>query len=564
MNFFLFITIFYISSIIFILYILIKIKKKNEKLKIENHILRQYKNAIDESNIVSISDLKGNITYENDKFCEVTLYTKEEVINKPHSLLKGEDSKKIFEKLWETIKSKKIWQGVLKNKKKNGDFYYVNSTIMPILDENNEIIEYIAIRHEITELVHKSKELEKNLREDLLTKKGNRYKLLEDISLSSKPYLALLDINRFSEINDFYGHAVGDKVLKIIAKTIKEQLPNSNYILYRVYSDEFAVLVDNESKEDFLKNIKQISENISSKPIKINHKELYIQTTYNISFEDKENLIETANMIKKYSKTNKNVTIYDKSLELEKIYEKNIFWTLKIKKALEEDRIVPYYQAIYNLETNKIEKYESLMRLIKEDASVISPYYFLEISKKSKQYLKLTKRIIRKSFEYFKDKDFEFSVNLTIKDIKNHEVSSFIIEKLKEYNLASKVVFEIVESEGIDNFEEINNFIDKVKELGCKIAIDDFGSGYSNFEYLIKLNADYIKIDGSLIKDILVNKNNQEIVITIIDFAKRQGFKTIAEFVSSKEIFDKVKELGVDYAQGYYIGEPKVEILTIA
>ena len=564
MNFFLFITIFYISSIIFILYILIKIKKKNEKLKIENHILRQYKNAIDESNIVSISDLKGNITYVNDKFCEVTLYTKEEVINKPHSLLKGEDSKKIFEKLWETIKSKKIWQGVLKNKKKNGDFYYVNSTIMPILDENNEIIEYIAIRHEITELVHKSKELEKTLREDLLTKKGNRYKLLEDISLSSKPYLALLDINRFSEINDFYGHAVGDKVLKIIAKIIKEQLPNSNYILYRVYSDEFAVLVDNESKEDFLKNIKQISENISSKPIKINHKELYIQTTYNISFEDKENLIETANMIKKYSKTNKNVTIYDKSLELEKIYEKNIFWTLKIKKALEEDRIVPYYQAIYNLETNKIEKYESLMRLIKEDGSVISPYYFLEISKKSKQYLKLTKRIIRKSFEYFKDKDFEFSVNLTIKDIKNHEVSSFIIEKLKEYNLASKVVFEIVESEGIDNFEEINNFIDKVKELGCKIAIDDFGSGYSNFEYLIKLNADYIKIDGSLIKDILVNKNNQEIVITIIDFAKRQGFKTIAEFVSSKEIFDKVKELGVDYAQGYYIGEPKVEILTIA
>ncbi|AXX90235.1 bifunctional diguanylate cyclase/phosphodiesterase [Arcobacter suis] len=564
MNFFLFITIFYISSIIFILYILIKIKKKNKKLKIENHILRQYKNAIDESNIVSISDLKGNITYVNDKFCEVTLYTKEEVINKPHSLLKGEDSKKIFEKLWETIKSKKIWQGVLKNKKKNGDFYYVNSTIMPILDENNEIIEYIAIRHEITELVHKSKELEKNLREDLLTKKGNRYKLLEDISLASKPYLALLDINRFSEINDFYGHAVGDKVLKIIAKTIKEQLPNSNYILYRVYSDEFAVLVDNESKENFLKNIKQISENISSKPIKINYKELYIQTTYNISFEDKENLIETANMIKKYSKTNKNVTIYDKSLELEKIYEKNIFWTLKIKKALEEDRIVPYYQAIYNLETNKIEKYESLMRLIKEDGSVISPYYFLEISKKSKQYLKLTKRIIRKSFEYFKDKDFEFSVNLTIKDIKNHEVSSFIIEKLKEHNLASKVVFEIVESEGIDNFEEINNFIDKVKELGCKIAIDDFGSGYSNFEYLIKLNADYIKIDGSLIKDILVNKNNQEIVITIIDFAKRQGFKTIAEFVSSKEIFDKVKELGVDYAQGYYIGEPKVEILTIA
>ncbi|MGE3593459.1 MAG: EAL domain-containing protein [Arcobacter sp.] len=102
--------------------------------------------------------------------------------------------------------------------------------------------------------------------------------------------------------------------------------------------------------------------------------------------------------------------------------------------------------------------------------------------------------------------------------------------------------------------------MDKVRKLGCKIAIDDFGSGYSNFEYLIRLNADYIKIDGSLIKDILINKNNQEIVITIVDFAKRQGFKTIAEFVSSKEIFEKVKELGIDYAQGYYINEPKLLI----
>ena len=98
--------------------------------------------------------------------------------------------------------------------------------------------------------------------------------------------------------------------------------------------------------------------------------------------------------------------------------------------------------------------------------------------------------------------------------------------------------------------------------MGCKIAIDDFGSGYSNFEYLIKLNADYIKIDGSLIKDILINKSNEEIVVTIVDFARRQGFKTIAEFVSSKEIFDKVKELGLDYAQGYYIHEPKPEILA--
>lgn len=561
MNIFLFEIIFFISTIILIVYFFIKL---NTKLRNENHILKQYKKAIDESNIVSIGDLDGKIIYVNDKFCEVTLYSREEVLNKPHSILRGETSDEIFKELWDVIKNKETWHGVLKNKKKNGELYYVNSTIMPILDKNNEIIEYIAIRHEISELIHKTEELEKILKEDFLTKKGNRFKLLEDISKAEQPYLALLDINRFSEINDFYGHDIGDEVLQTLASMIKEFLFNINYILYRVHSDEFAILADNETKENFIKNIKYISESISSHPLVINDKELYIQTTYSISFEEKENLIETANIIKKYSKTNKTIVVYDKSLELEKIYEKNIFWTLKIKKALEDDRIIPYYQGIFNIKTNKIEKYESLIRLVDEDNLAIPPYYFLEISKKSKQYLKLTKRVIEKSFEYFKDKDSEFSVNLTIKDIKNQEVSSFIIEKIKEYNIAPKVVFEIVESEGIDNFEEINSFIDKVKDLGCKIAIDDFGSGYSNFEYLINLHADYIKIDGSLIKDILVNKNNQEIVITIIDFAKRQGFKTIAEFVSNKEIFDRVKELGVDYAQGYYISEPKSDILQEA
>jgi diguanylate cyclase (GGDEF)-like protein/PAS domain S-box-containing protein len=561
LNIFLFEIIFFISTIILIVYFFIKL---NTKLRNENHILKQYKKAIDESNIVSIGDLDGKIIYVNDKFCEVTLYSREEVLNKPHSILRGETSDEIFKELWDVIKNKETWHGVLKNKKKNGELYYVNSTIMPILDKNNEIIEYIAIRHEISELIHKTEELEKILKEDFLTKKGNRFKLLEDISKAEQPYLALLDINRFSEINDFYGHDIGDEVLQTLASMIKEFLFNINYILYRVHSDEFAILADNETKENFIKNIKYISESISSHPLVINDKELYIQTTYSISFEEKENLIETANIIKKYSKTNKTIVVYDKSLELEKIYEKNIFWTLKIKKALEDDRIIPYYQGIFNIKTNKIEKYESLIRLVDEDNLAIPPYYFLEISKKSKQYLKLTKRVIEKSFEYFKDKDSEFSVNLTIKDIKNQEVSSFIIEKIKEYNIAPKVVFEIVESEGIDNFEEINSFIDKVKDLGCKIAIDDFGSGYSNFEYLINLHADYIKIDGSLIKDILVNKNNQEIVITIIDFAKRQGFKTIAEFVSNKEIFDRVKELGVDYAQGYYISEPKSDILQEA
>jgi len=558
LNISIFITIFFISLIVFILYIF---SKKIKEIKKENHILKQYKGAIEESNIISTADLKGNITYVNDRFCDVTLYSKSEILGQPHNLLKGESSKKIFQELWKTIQNKETWHGVLKNRRKDGQFYYVNITIKPILDDNDEIIEYIAIRHEITDLIHKTEELERILREDNLTKEGNRFKLLEDIKRFKKPSLALLDINRFGDINEFYGYEIGDEVLITVAKIFKEHTGNK-YTLYRIYSDEFAILADNDEKEHFKNFIKHIADSISSSPLNIKGKEIYIQMTYSISFEEKNELKKTANSIKRYNKNNKDIVVYDKNLGIEKIHEKNILWTSKLKKALESDNIVPYYQAIYNLKTEKIEKYEALVRLIDEDNIAISPFYFLDVAKKSKQYLKLTKEVIRKSFEYFTDKDYEFSINLTLEDITNKNISSYIIDMLKEYNIAPKVVFEIVESEGIQDFEYVNNFIDSVKKLGCKIAIDDFGSGYSNFEYLIKLNADYIKIDGSLIKDILLNKNNQEIVITIVDFAKRQGFKTIAEFVSSKEIFDKVKELGLDYAQGYYIHEPKPEILA--
>jgi len=149
---------FFISTVIVITYLLLLKQKQNKELKKENHILKQYKEAVEESNIVSKADLKGNITYVNDKFCEVTLYEREEIINKPHSLLKGENSKETFKELWETISNKKTWHGVLKNRRKDGEFYYVNITIKPILDEDNEIIEYIAIRHEITDLIHKSVE----------------------------------------------------------------------------------------------------------------------------------------------------------------------------------------------------------------------------------------------------------------------------------------------------------------------------------------------------------------------------------------------------------------------
>ena len=333
----LFLVIIFLITLLIIKYFsLKKLKAEQKELKRKSNILRQYNKATKSSNIISNSDLKGNFTYVNDTFCEVSQYKREEIIGRPHNILRGEEDPEVFKNLWTTIKSGNIWRGNLKNKKKDGTFYYINTTISPIFDEDGEIFEYVAIRHEITDLVLKTEKLNRILREDYLTEIGSRYKLIEDISKQENLSISILDIKNFSEVNDFFGYKIGDYILKLLAKRIEELvIKKPKYAVYRLTSDVFAILASNEQKSDFIKNIEEISKIISSKAVRAKGREIFVSLNYSFSFEPKSSLLETANVMRKYTKSNPNQIIYDRNLEIEKDYEKNIFWTLKIKKALE-------------------------------------------------------------------------------------------------------------------------------------------------------------------------------------------------------------------------------------
>ena len=180
----------------------------------------------------------------------------------------------------------------------------------------------------------------------------------------------------------------------------------------------------------------------------------------------------------------------------------------------------------------------------------------MNISKKANQYSKITKIVIDKSFKEFKDLPFEFSINISYEDIEDKNFIPYIKQKLKEYPVAKKIVWEILEDESIKNYEVLYDFIKQMKELGSKVAIDDFGSGYSNFEHLLKMDIDYLKIDASLVKDVAKNNNSFQVVKTIIEFANSLNLKTIAEFVENKEIFEITRDLGATYSQGYYFAPP--------
>lgn len=526
-------------------------------------LLEQYKSVVDESEIVSKTNPEGIITYVNDKFCTINGYTQNELLGKSHNIIHHTDMpKEVFRDLWHTVKIlKQPWLGDVKNKKKDGSAYWAKTFIKPILDANKEVIEFIAIRTDITKIVEQKSLFEMAAKTDTLTNYGNRYKLSEDIKEKENLSIAIFNIDNFRELNDFYGHHFGDSVIKSIADKIYNFISNDDKLFfYRLQGDEFALLATQQKQDIFTHICKEILLSMKESLI-IQNEKIVLSCSCGIAFDDKEHLLSNANMALKLAKqTNNDFIIYNDDISLNNTYANNIRWTKKLAIALQNDNIITHYQPIVSNRTLKYEKYEALVRMIDEDGATIAPFYFLDISKKTKKYFDITKLVIAQSFEMFKTNEIEFSINLSVMDIAEPQILDYIVMMLQRYSIGSRVVFEIVESEYIENFNIVTSFIDEVKKYGCKIAIDDFGTGYSNFEYLIKLKADYLKIDGSLIKNINTDYNAFLVVSTIVEFSKKLNMQTIAEFVENEEVFKIVQQLGIDYSQGYYFSTPKEKL----
>ena len=427
-----------------------------------------------------------------------------------------------------------------------------------LLTHNNTSI---IILHDISHEIEHKHELYKLLYTDNLTSFPNRAKLIEELQTNNLVLEAvcLLNINSFKEVNDFFGHKVGDAILIDVAELINENIKKEgNHLnLYKFPSDNYCITNTKDCQDSFIELIKNIVESVYKRVFVFELYEIDIRITAGISFSNKNNKLITADIaLQSAKKDHKDYIVFYDELDKFREYENNMLWTKKLKSAFINDNIEVYFQPLVNNRTLKVDKYECLVRLIDEDGKVVAPYFFLDISKKSNQYTKLTKIVLEKSFQKFEYLPFEFSVNISYEDIESPNFLDFIKDLLKKYDVKNRVVFEILEDESIKNYNLLISFVDDVKALGCKVAIDDFGSGYSNFEHLLKMNIDYLKIDASLIKNIATNENSYKITKTIIEFAKNLNLKTIAEFVENEEIFNIVRKLGADYSQGYFFSAP--------
>lgn len=399
--------------------------------------------------------------------------------------------------------------------------------------------------------------LQRQFYTDSLTGLPNRRQVFEVIGNCNACTMAIINIDDFNQINDFYGSKIGDMVLIEVAKKIERFIDN-RYALYRLGGDEYALIKeDTRDIEAFEKTLAHLLQKLEERFTVDGGQEISLNLTAGAAVGCEDILIKSNVALKNARKTKKDHLFYDESMFAAEEYENNIRWTHILKEAIHDKRLTTFFQPIVNNKTGKIEKYETLIRLIDEEGSVISPYFFLDIAKRSKLYAHITRTVIDNAFAALEGNRYDFSINLSVNDILDKETAEYIMHKVADSDNASRIVFELLESEGIENYADVGNFINHVKKYGCKIAVDDFGTGYSNFEYLLEMKVDYIKIDAAMIKNIDRIKNSELVTETIVDFAKKLGIKTIAEFVHSKEVHEKVKTIGVDYSQGYYFGKPE-------
>lgn len=409
-----------------------------------------------------------------------------------------------------------------------------------------------------------NQKLEHQLHTDYLTSLPNRNALIRDIRTNRFYALILLNIDNFKEINDFYGHAIGDETLLALAKSIQEAIHNLPMQLYKMPSDEYAITLSQPMNSAQLEAARlSIVNYLQAQYYDLQGASIFVTLTMgmDVARSRKSNIIDllaNADMALKSAKKRRlSYQLYDETMQIRQEYQHNILWSKKLKEAIEEKQFCLHYQPIFDANTGHIVEHEALIRMIDNNGEIVSPGYFLPAARQSRLYPLLSQFVINEVFTMLETTTHTYSINLSVDDIFDKPTKELLIQKLRASSHTNRLIFELLESEGIENYPEVSAFISEVKQFGCRIAIDDFGTGYSNFAHIIKLDVDILKIDGSLIRNIDTDTNAQTILIAITEFSKHLGLHTVAEFVHSEAVYNKCRELGIDYLQGYYLGEPK-------
>ena len=539
-----------------------------KKLELASNVFRFSTDSI------VITDQDNKIISVNKAYEELTQYSMQEVLGKDPSILSsGWGDKEFYEKMWHDISNHGLWQGEIWDRKKDGTLYATTMSIISVKDKENNIINYIAISHDITESKNREKVINELAFYDFLTKLPNRKLFEQEVEsfIKSSNYsdrkfaILFLDLDNFKWVNDSLGHRFGDKVLVEVSKRISSII-YTDCVVARIGGDEFVVLAPYDNSLSISKLASTIIDSVKL-PLVIEDKEINVGWSIGISLFP-ENAKTYTTLLQ-----NADIAMYDAKAkgknnfkffadEMNEFAKERLETDIKLRQAVRNKLFSLYFQPKYSFSEGKMKGVEALIRWEDAEEGFIPPDKFIPIAEESGYIYEIGSWVAKEALSALKsihdlDDSITMAINISGKQLENinfyEDITSILTDSCIEYE---KIEFEVTETAIMDNIQSIIPVLNKIKELGIQISVDDFGTGYSSMVYLKKLPLDILKIDREFVMELEKDEEDKAIVESIMALSGALKLKTVAEGVEKLEHKNMLEAMGCDYFQGYYYSKP--------
>lgn len=526
---------------------------------------------------ILIADKKGKIVSTNKAFSKITGFTKDEAIGKSPSILKsGMHGKAFYENLWNSVNFNGSWKGEIWNRRKNGEIYPEWLSISKVHNPKYNEAFYIAIFTDITTLKEADKKLYFYANHDPLTSLPNRLQF--EIQLNNaiesckrkgtKIGVMFIDLDKFKDINDTYGHNIGDIMLVTVAKRLENTIRKED-VLARIGGDEFVVIAKDVSELSDLAVLSKKLLSVIAEPIKIEDKVFFMTLSIGISmFPDhgivSEELIKNADVAMYEVKENgrNGYSVYN-TVMTDKVTVK-VKTQNELRHAIKHDQFVVHYQPVLDFATNKVISAEALIRWDKQNIGIVSPGEFLHFISEGDMNKDFGYLVFRKVMHdmaimnsNLKCEDFKVAINIAPELFFDFGFAETLLGICNDFSiLPTQIELELLETQIMKNPLIAQEKFNQLTQMGFDISLDDFGTGYSSLNYLKNFKVKKLKIDQSFVRDMLVSQSDNAIIKAIINLSQIFDMKVQAEGVETKEAYEVLKNYGCDYSQGYFHSKP--------